>query len=177
VNTLVVVESMFGNTRRIADAVALGMAEGGQACVLDVADPAAERAVRDADLLVVGGPTHAFGMTRPSTRRSAAEQGAPAVAGIGLREWLATLAPAARGRAAAAFDTRIDRPRLPGSAAAAAARRLRRLGFAVVSAPESFRVVGSPGPLVAGEEERARAWGAHLMRVLGEREPGRDGRR
>ena len=43
-DALVVVESMFGNTRRIADAVALGLGERVHARVLDVADPAAARA-------------------------------------------------------------------------------------------------------------------------------------
>jgi hypothetical protein len=175
-DALVVVESMFGNTRRIAEAVALGLGERVHARVLDVADPAAARAAVDADLVVVGGPTHAFGMTRPSTRGSAVEQGATGAVGTGLREWLDTLAPAAAGRAAAAFDTRADRPRLPGSAAAAATRRLRRLGFAVLTRPESFRVSGTPGPLVPGEEERARVWGANLVARLhlraGERSAG-----
>ncbi|MFB9385591.1 flavodoxin family protein [Pseudonocardia petroleophila] len=164
-DALVVVESMFGNTRRIAEAVALGLGDRVHARVLEVGDPEAARAAAVADLLVVGGPTHAFGMSRPATRRSAAEQGAPAVE-VGLREWLADLAPAGPGRTAAAFDTRADRPRLPGSAASAAARRLRRSGYAVVARPASFRVTGTTGPLVAGEEERARVWGVNLVARL-----------
>ena len=59
---------------------------------------------------------------------------------------------------AAAFDTRIDKPRVPGSAARAAEKRLRRLGFRFVAAAESFYVTGTKGPLVPGEVERARLW-------------------
>lgn len=163
---LVVVESVFGNTRRIADAVAEGLGPRATTRVLDVTDAARTPDLLDGvDLLVVGGPTHALGMTRAATRRTAAEQaGEGAVAAeIGLREWLAALPATATAVPAAAFDTRADRPRLPGSAAAGATRRLRRLGFAVVAGPESFRVTGTTGPLVPAEAERARVWGHNLL--------------
>jgi hypothetical protein len=47
----------------------------------------------DVDLLVVGGPTHAFGMSRPGTRQSAAQQSQRGLvsARTGLREWLGRL--------------------------------------------------------------------------------------
>jgi hypothetical protein len=166
---LVVVESVFGNTRRIALEVAHGLARGlgesGQVRIADVGDP--PEVVAGIDLLVVGGPTHAFAMTRMSTRRSAAEQlgGGAQPAETGLREWLAALGQAPTGARAAAFDTRMDRPRLPGSAAAGAARRLRRLGYDLVARPETFRVTGTQGPLIEGELERARAWGIDVARA------------
>jgi hypothetical protein len=162
-DALVVVESVFGNTRRIAEAVAEGLGPRVHARVVDVAEAAG--LADGVDILVVGGPTHAFGMTRPSTRQSAAEQaGNGAVpAEVGLREWLQTLGPAAPGQLAAAFDTRADRPRLPGSAAAGALHRLHRLGFGRIMRPESFRVLGTRGPLRTGELERARLWGSALV--------------
>jgi hypothetical protein len=162
-DALVVVESVFGNTRRIAEAVVDGLGQRVHARVVDVAE-AADLA-DGADLLVVGGPTQAFGMTRPATRRSAAEQaGDGAVAAqVGLREWLETLDGVGQGRLAAAFDTRVDHPRMPGSAAAGAARKLRHLGYRMVTGPESFRVSGTTGPLVGGELERARMWGSGLV--------------
>jgi hypothetical protein len=162
---LVVVESVFGNTRTIADAVAEGLGRRAGARVLDVAEAARTPGVLDGvDLLVVGGPTHAFGMTRARTRQSAAEQqgGGAVAAETGLREWLAALPAAAPGVRAATFDTRTDRPRLPGSAAAGAARRLRRLGYEVIARPETFRVSGTAGPLLPAEVERARVWGHDL---------------
>jgi hypothetical protein len=88
-----------------------------------------------------------------------------ATAEPGLRSWLGDLSPAFT-RHAAAFDTRADKPRvLTGAASKGIARRLRRQGIDVVSA-ESFRVKGSEGPLVAGEIDRARAWGAELAQSL-----------
>jgi hypothetical protein len=161
-HALVVVESVFGSTRRIADAVAEGL--GRTVRVVDVAEAAHTPGLLDGvDLLVVGGPTHAFGMTRLATRRSAAEQGGPPAAAVGLREWLAALPAAAPGTSAAAFDTRVNRPRLPGSAAAGAARRLRRLGYDVVARPEAFWVTGTNGRLLDAEPERARVWGHNLL--------------
>ncbi|MEU8365288.1 flavodoxin [Nonomuraea sp. NPDC048882] len=162
-DALVVYESMFGNTEEIAKAVAEGLstrlrtevAEAGRA-------PGAVGA--EVGLLVVGGPTHAFAMSRASTRRSAAQQATrPLVsAGNGVREWLATLRTSSAGLRSAAFDTRVAKPRMPGSAARGIARRLRRLGVRVVAPAQSFYVTGTEGPLVEGELERARKWGESL---------------
>ena len=176
-DALVVVETVFGNTRRIAEAVAEGLGRRVHARVVDVTDLPAELVER-ADLLVVGGPTHAFGMTRPATRQTAAEQagGGAVAARIGLREWLDTLPRAEPGHLAAAFDTRTDRPRLPGSAAAAALRRLRHLGYGRLCGPESFRVAGTTGPLLDGELARARSWGAGLVALALSRTAERSGR-
>jgi hypothetical protein len=52
--------------------------------------------------------------------------------------------------------------RLPGSAARAAARFVARHRLGRMVATESFYVEDSPGPLVDGELERARAWGRAL---------------
>jgi hypothetical protein len=118
----------------------------------------------DVDLLVVGAPTHAFSLSRPSTREEAVTKSGEALVsrGIGLREWLDGLERDDRHLAAAAFDTKVDKPRLPGSAAHAAARRLRRVGMALVARPATFRVHGMTGPLLDGEVGRARRWGADL---------------
>jgi hypothetical protein len=67
---------------------------------------------------------------------------------------------------AASFDTRIASPRVPGSAARAAQKRLKKLGFRTAMPAESFYVNGTPGPLVDGELERARRWGALLGSAL-----------
>lgn len=156
---LVVFESMFGNTEQIARAIGDGLAPRMQTDVVEVGE--APGRIDGVDLLIIGGPTHAFGMTRPGTRRSAAQQAAGALVsrGIGVREWLAALPTVSSPVAAASFDTRLRRPRLPGSAARAARRRLRRLGFDVIDTPQTFWVVGTPGPLLDGEIERARRWG------------------
>lgn len=161
-NSLVVFESMFGNTEAIARAVAEGLSEATSNQVVEVG--AAPRLISsDVALLVVGGPTHAFGMSRPGTRQSASQQagGKLVSKGVGVREWLAEIRTGSTP-AAAAFDTRINKPRLPGSASRAVAKSLRRLGLPLIAPPESFYVIGSEGPLVAGELERAREWGQTL---------------
>ena len=114
---LVVYESMFGNTQTIADAVAGGWPHRMRVDAVEVGGAPATLD-DDVTLLVVGGPTHAFGMSRPRTRQDAATQAPDGLVstGTGLREWLAALrAPA--GIAAAAFDTKVSKPHLPGSAA------------------------------------------------------------
>ena len=69
----------------------------------------------------------------------------------------------------AAFDTRIDKPKIvTGSAAKGIARRLRRHGYQQVIDPESFLVAGTDGPLLIGEPERARQWGEQVAtRIAG----------
>ena len=158
---VIVYESMFGNTEAIARAVAEGLGVGMQTQVIPVAQAPADTA--DVDLLVVAGPTHAFGMSRQSTRRSAVDQGGHPVGGshAGIREWLETLPRASARRGAATIDTRIHKRGVPGSAARGAARRLRRLGYDVAE-PISFYVDGTSGPLLEGELGRARRWGAEL---------------
>jgi flavodoxin-like protein len=160
---VVVVESMFGNTEAVAQAVAEGLSDQFMVDVVRVAD-APTVIANDVDLLVVGGPTHAFGLTREGTRLAARDQGAKPSTGVdvGLREWLGRLHPHSTALAAAAFDTRIKKTGVPGSAARAAMRRLRRLGFRAAARPTSFYVAGIGGPLLAGELTRARGWGAHL---------------
>jgi len=159
---LVIVESTFGNTRAVAQAIAEGLATGADVRVEGVDRCPAELSA-DVDLLVVGGPTHAFGLSRVGTRANAlAGDDALPPAGSGLREWLDRLHPARAGVAAVAFDTRINSPKVPGSAARAARRRLARLGFDVGRPPESFFVSGREGPLAPGELDRARSWGRAL---------------
>jgi hypothetical protein len=156
---LVVYESMWGNTARIAQAIARGM---GGANVAEVSN-ASLADVRGLHLLVVGGPTHAFSMTRATTRQDAHRQGAPrGDEERGIRELLAEL-PADLDVPVATFDTRMAKVRrLPGSAGKAAEKELRSHHRARVVGRESFYVEDSAGPLLPGEVERAEAWGAHL---------------
>ena len=165
--TLVVFESMFGNTAAIARAVGSGLATKLETEVYEVG--VAPRVLAEStELLVVGGPTHAFGMSRIGTRETAARQAGDRLVsqGIGVREWLDAFQFPRWGVAGAAFDTRIDRPRFPGAAANAISRRLRRAGISPVLSAESFYVSATDGPLLEGELERARQWGESLATTL-----------
>jgi hypothetical protein len=163
VKALVVYESMFGNTESVARAVADRLRETFEVTLSDVREMPP---VHDVDLLVVGAPTHAWGLSRPSTRLDADRRGTirPGATEVGMREYLA-LSPKLPGVPAAAFDTRVDKA-WAGSSARKAQRELRRLGCRMVLPAQNFAVTGATGPLVAGEQERAGRWAAQLITAL-----------
>lgn len=166
---LVVYESMYGNTRAVAEAIAEGL--GARAVPVAQATP---DTLAEAELVVVGGPIHAWGLSRPSTRKTAVEAAAkpdsgltvePGAQGPGLREWFDALG-ACSGRAAA-FDTRMQAPAgMSGNVARKIAKRLRAHGFHTVAKPEGFYVTKA-NSLVDGERERARAWGESMAAQIG----------
>ena len=138
---LVIYDSKFGNTAQIAQAVAGVLQEHGVVRLLPVAE--AETVTLDGvDLLAVGGPTQAHGVT------------------TALTAWLANLPPGTvQGIATVTFDTRFRKPGwLTGSAAHTLAKRLEQHGCRMLVPAESFFVIGSEGPLEDGELERAAAW-------------------
>ncbi|ADD43141.1 hypothetical protein Snas_3477 [Stackebrandtia nassauensis DSM 44728] len=160
---LLVYESMFGNTRDVANAVADGLATHAHVDVTEVGE-APSLLGEDVGLLVVGAPTHGLSLSNAKSRRVAAGQAESALVsqGNGLREWIAQLRPLDTAVPVASFDTRIARPWIPGSAARAALRRLRRKGFPAALRACSFYVTATMGPLVDGERDRARRWGVEL---------------
>ena len=170
---VVIYESMYGNTHQIATAIGEGLRSVAEVVVLPVGEADAEL-VKSADVVVVGGPTHAHGMSRPGTRQSAISSGRvkadhlqvePDAGGMGLRAWLDTLGFCS-GQAAA-FDTRLQGyALLTGSASKGIAAMLRQHGFQLVVEPISF-LVDRHDHLLPGEEERAERWGA----TLGEKRP------
>lgn len=167
-NAVVVFESMFGNTAKIARSIAAGLEAAvgpdDKVTIVEVGSAPAELP-EDVGLLVIGGPTHAFGMSRPNTREDAHRRvGDHLISqGIGLREWLETFKTNRVDLLTATFDTRIDKVRhLPGSAAKGAAKALKHRGYRPVVAALSFYVVDTEGPLVLGEPERARRWGTEI---------------
>ena len=170
---VIVYESMFGNTRVIAEAIAEGFGDETDVRVFGVADTD-PNVVADADLVVVGGPTHAWGMSRPNTREGAPdyvrkpgsnlvlEPGANT--GPGVREWLASVGQHQTN--AAGFDTRFKAPAaLTGRASKGIDRELSRHGFIVVAPAESF-LVNKKSHLLPGENNRGRAWGARLATTV-----------
>lgn len=173
---LVVYESMYGSTRAVAEAIGEGLAPAGPVRVLEISALAAAPGGRtispQIDLLVVGAPTHAFGLSRPNTRLDAAAdapEGKVISSGKGLREWLAEISLPLGGTRFAAFDTKVVRPSLPGSAAKGAHKALMRMGGRPVAEPRTFGVHGKANGLVDGELEAAKAWGEELARIVGAR--------
>lgn len=170
-DALIVYESMFGNTRRLAEAMGEALeATGVDATVLHAS--AAPSDLSEFGLVIVGAPTHAHSLPRPSSRADAGQWAAdptkeltlePTAASPGVREWLEGVMLVGNPRFAA-FSTRADIPRIfSGDACKAIMKGLRRR-LADVHAHTDF-LVGLDNHLVDGEEERARDWAAGLMPV------------
>ena len=169
---VVVYESMYGNTHLIANAIGEGLRRHGEAVVVPVGE--ADRALLDgADVVVVGGPTHAHGMSRAGTRRGAVaaarKPASPLVIdddaeGEGLREWFGALGELPTN--AAAFDTRFDLPAaFTGRASKGIEHKLHHHGATLISEPRSF-FVAKDDHLKPDEEAKARDWGARLGFVI-----------
>ena len=148
--SVVVYGSRSGNTGAIAQAVAGALEEYGPVRLV-AAEDASATVWDDCDLLVVGGPTEGRHATPP------------------VRAFFDRLpSHALRGRDAAAFDTRLDWPRmLSGSAALEIRRRLVQAGANIVADPESFRVCSRP-ELRWGEIERAPIWARKVAKAAHE---------
>jgi flavodoxin len=138
VKALVVYDSKYGHTEKIAHAISEAI--GGRMLRVAEMSPAD---LMGFDLLIVGSPTHG---------------GFPSPAIDGLLKAL----PALAGRDVAAFDTRTKRT-IFGYAAPRIARRLEKSGGKLVAPPEGFFVAGKEGPLVDGELERAAGWAKGIV--------------
>ncbi len=151
---LVVYDSVFGNTEKIAKSV--GEAVDASA-VVKVTDVHADQLNR-LDALFVGSPTRAF---RPTPAMTAFLKGLPdgSLSGVTV----------------AAFDTRADVAqvnnailtclvRLFGYAAEPMAKRLAKKGGKTPVATSWYFVNGTEGPLKDGETGRAAAWAKEIIR-------------
>ena len=144
-NTLVVFDSQYGNTEKIARQISKTMQEFGVVRTVRVSEVAPEM-LNGIELLVVGSPTQAWNST------------------AAMKNFFARLQPTLMQHLfAAAFDTRFDKPRLiTGSAAEGMAKQLKRHGARLLLKPQSFLVTGTEGPLAEGELELAAEWARHL---------------
>jgi hypothetical protein len=170
---------MFGNTHEVATVIGDGVREAQPDADVECVPvgEAAPELIKSTDLLVVGGPTHIRGMTSGFSRKmgvsgdeKAEAKGEPTheleedAEGPGVREWFDSLPKVSDRGPAAAFDTRLGSP-MAGGAARGIARRLRKHGYQLVTDPEGFVVDDAYGPLRPGEIDRAKAWGAQLVRA------------
>lgn len=164
---LIVIESSFGNTMAVAEALATALR--GPAGRVDVTVVQTDDAPRDlppgVDLLLVGAPTHAFTLPTPKSREQAVLKGALTTTTVGVREWIEQLAPHPELRVRT-FDTSIRSRFSLGCAAKAACRLLVRRGFAAAERGPSFYVTGTGGPLADGERQRAGDWAKQLAARL-----------
>lgn len=155
--TLVIYESAFGNTERVARAIGKGM----DAEVRHVSD-ITPGDLRNLTCVVVGGPTQKMDYTE------------------GMHSFLNSIpADGLQGVKVAAFDTRISIPDVKSPLSRMAARVflhryaaepigtvLKERGGSEVIEPEGFFVLDTEGPLKEGELERATAWGQQIVAQL-----------
>lgn len=152
--TIVVYDSTYGNTERIARLVAEVLGARVPTQVMPVAE-ANGLDFQAGDLLVVGCPTQGHTAT-------------PA-----MQMWLKRFQQGSlQGVDAAAFDTRFRKAAwLTGVAARKIAKEVRRTSATLLVPAESFFVSDTKGPLEEGEMNRAIGWAEALLQQL-QRKPG-----
>ena len=147
---LVVYDSVYGNTEKVARALAKGLEGGG----VDVECVRVDAVKFDEpiryDLLVVGGPVHGWSASKP------------------IKEFLERLksVEGLSGKKAFALDTKMSRGRLVGSAGGKIEGKLKRLGLTIVKPHASAIVKGREGPLEEGAEETFKQLGAELAKMM-----------
>jgi len=142
--TLVIYDSLHGNTKKIAQAIGDALRADIQVLHAGEANPAD---LRSHDLVFVGAPTHG-GRPSPPPKEFLGEIPANGLEGVKV----------------AAFDTRISNKwaRIFGFAAGRIAKPLQRRGGTPLGSPEGFFVEGTEGPLREGELERAASWAREI---------------
>jgi flavodoxin len=155
---LIIYDSYFGNTEKIAHAVSAGLSESAEVNTVKVGQLSPGH-LAGIDLLVVGSPTRGF---RPSD---------------GIKKYLKGLpAGSLKGMRVAAFDTGFSPQKIKainnillttlvkifGYASKSMVKTLAGKGGTLACEPEGFFVKESEGPLEEGELERAEAWGRAL---------------
>jgi flavodoxin len=158
-NILIVYDSVFGNTEKIAQSIGAALAPQGEVQTLRVSNVKPEQLV-GVKLLIAGSPTRQF---RPTAAMSTFLKGIP---GNNLK-----------GVRVAAFDTRITQNKIDetpvlaffvrifGYAAGPMAKTLQKKGGELAVPPEGFFVEGTEGPLKTGELERASDWAEQIFRI------------
>ncbi len=149
-NTLVIYDSLYGNTWEITEAIANTLRQYGHVRTV----PAGTLAVEDLagiNLLVMGGPTQRHGLSPK------------------IEDLLDRIpADAVKGTPAIVFDTRVHMAEwVSGSAADKIAKKLQHLGCKLIMPAESFFVSGKEGPLEQGELDRAASWARAALEKVG----------
>ena len=145
---IVIYDTKFGNTEKIAKALVRGMEKGGVKADCVKADEADVNRLGEYDFLAFGAPTHAFGISKP------------------MKAFFEKLKSVdLKGKKAFAFDTKF-KSRLAGSAAKGIEKRLNRFGLIIVKPYTSAIVKGSEGPLAEGMEESFEKIGIEIAGLI-----------
>jgi flavorubredoxin len=149
VRASVVYDSVYGNTEKVAKALAAGLESGGVDADAVKVDAVRFDELGDVDLLCVGSPVHAWNASKP------------------MKEFLERLksVKGLTGKKAFAFDTKM-KSRLAGSAGGKIERKLKDLGLTIAKHSESAIVMSSEGPLEESAEGTFKQIGAELAKML-----------
>jgi flavodoxin I len=143
---LIVYDSVYGNTEKIARAIAEAITPSNEVKVLRAGE-ANPSELESTELLIVGSPTHAGRPTPP------------------VQDLLNKVPKLSQGINVAAFDTRITTKLVGvfGYAAGRIAKNLKKKGGTLIASPVGFFVTGGQGPLKEGELERAADWAKGIL--------------
>jgi flavodoxin I len=144
---LIVYDSVYGNTEKIARAIAEAITPSNEVKVVQAGE-ANPLELASIDLLIVGSPTHG-GRPTPAVQDFLNKIPKLSLQGINV----------------AAFDTRSQAKlaKVFGNAAGRIARNLKGKGGTLIASPEGFLVTGTKGPLKEGELERAAGWAKGML--------------
>ncbi len=132
---LVIFDSNFGNTRKIAEVIAKKL----KTKAVQVSKVTKDQ-MENLDLLIVGSPIIGW---KPSEK---------------MEKFLAGLKNGQlKNVKAAAFDTRV-KLFIHGDAAGKISKALKNAGAEIIAQPKGFFVKGKEGPLLEGEIEKALEW-------------------
>jgi len=147
---MIVYYSMYGNTEKVANALATGLRNGGIDVETVKVDAVKFEELAQVDLLCVGSPVHAWSIAKP------------------MKEFLERLknVEGLKGKKAFAFDTKASRSRLAGGAAGKIESKLKDLGLTIAKPSESAVVKGREGPLEESAEETFKRKGEELAKTL-----------
>ena len=147
---LVIYDSVYGNTEKIARALAKGLGENRVEVDTLKADAVKFDELGKYDLFVVGGPVHAWNVTKPIKT---------------FLEKLNTVSGLS-GKKAFAFDTKMSKSGLAGSAGGKIEASLKNMGLIIVKPHATGVVKGNEGPLEEGAEEAFTQIGAELAKTI-----------
>jgi flavorubredoxin len=141
---VIIYDTKFGNTEKVAEALAEGMKKQGvKVDCINIGEVDISK-LGDYDLLAIGGPTHALGLSKP------------------MKDFLKELENVKLGgKRAFAFDTKY-KSRLAGSAGKRIEKKLKKLGMIIVKSHISAIVKGGEGPLEDGAEETFKQIGTDI---------------
>ena len=154
---LVIYDSQFGNTKKIAQTIAEGYSSEGEVDARHIGDVQPDE-LRGLSVLILGSPTQRF---RPTE---------------GTNDFIKAIErDVLSNTKVAAFDTRLTEEEIEKTgilaffvrvfdyAAKPIGDRLVKKGGELILPPEGFYVGGIEGPLLEGELDRARSWGEEIL--------------